>query len=346
VLRDLAAEVAVALTAADLGLNDEPAAPERVTVVVCTRDRERLLEGCLDALARQDHPHHEVLVVDNASRTSATHELADRRGVRYVREDRPGLDVARNRGLREAATPIVAFTDDDARPDPSWLSVVARGFSSPDVHAVTGFVYPAELDTPAQRLFENVYGGMAKGVLPRIHTTRFRRQHYRPEWVGVGCNMAFRRDVLLALGGFDPALDVGTRTGGGGDLDAFQRVLEAGGYVVYRPDAIVRHLHRRELAALQRQIFDNGRAYGAMLTAAFLRASARERLAVAGRYARWLARWHGQRIAASLAGRERLPLRLVVAETAGAAIGPALYLRQRAEARSEDATAPAVEAPA
>ena len=112
-----------------------------------------------------------------------------------------------------------------------------NGFGSPDVHAVTGLVLPAELETAAQMMFEDVYGGMSKGFLMRLHVQGGRRPVYRPEWIGVGCNMAFRRDPLLDAGGFDPALDVGTPTGGGGDLDAFQRVLESGAAIVYRPDA-------------------------------------------------------------------------------------------------------------
>ena len=109
---------------------------------------------------------------------------------------------------------------------------------------------------------------MRKGFLMRLHVQGEHRTVYRPEWVGVGCNMAFRRDELLAVGGFDPALDVGTPTSGGGDLDAFQRMLESGAAIVYRPDAVVRHLHRRELPRLRRQLFDNGRGYAAMLLAA------------------------------------------------------------------------------
>jgi hypothetical protein len=157
---------------------------------------------------------------------------------------------------------------------------------------------------------------------------------YRPERVGVGCNMAFRRSAVLAAGGFDPALDVGTRTGGGGDLDAFQRVLERGGVIAYRPDAVVRHLHRRSDEALRRQLFDNGRSYGAMLTAAFLRARGLDRSRVAARYVRWLAGWHAARLARALAGRERLPLHLVAAEAAGSPLGPALYLAARREVES------------
>src|SRR5262245_13064210 len=124
--RDTAVEtllgpLSVALAARRLASDDAPVSLA-ATVIVCTRDRPELLEGCLAALATQDHPSYEVLVVDNASRGPETRELADAWNARYVCEERPGLDRARNRALRESASPIVAFTDDDARPEPGWLS--------------------------------------------------------------------------------------------------------------------------------------------------------------------------------------------------------------------------------
>ncbi len=302
----------------------------RVTVIVCTRDRAHLLDGCLAALAALEHDDFEVVVVDNAPSGDETRLVAERWKVRYVVEPLAGLDRARNRGVAEAASPIVAFTDDDARPEPGWLSALVQPFDSPSVHGVTGLVLPAELRTPSQVLFEDVYGGMGKGYRLRIHTEEHLRPSVRPERVGVGCNMAFRRDTVLGLGGFDPALDVGTRTGGGGDLDMFERVLESSAMIVYVPDAVVRHLHRADPDGLRRQLFDNGRAYGAMLTAAFVRGDRRRRRAVAGRYARWLVRWHAARLVGSVLGREQLPLRLVASELAGAPLGPLLYLSERA----------------
>jgi glycosyltransferase involved in cell wall biosynthesis len=316
---------------AELAVADGTDRPEfpHVTVVVCTRDRADELAGCLEALRRLRYPSFDVLVVDNASRDDRTRTTAERAAVGYTREPQPGLDRARNRGLAEARGTIVAFTDDDARPEPGWLEAVARGLASPEVVAVTGLVLPAELETDAQVLFEDVYGGMGKGFDLRLVSGRERPAPLAPEAIGTGCNMAYRRDTLLALGGFDPALDVGTPTGGGGDLDAFLRVLESGGTIAYRPDAVVRHLHRRGDDALRRQIFDNGRAYSAVLFAAFLRERGGGRARVVGRYWRWLAAWHARRIVRRLARREQLPMRFLLAELGGAALGPAVYLRSR-----------------
>ena len=135
---------------------------------------------------------------------------------------------------------------------------------------VTGLVLPAELDHLAQRAFED-YGGFGKG---------FRRRWYRAElsgtvpnagrlWAtgncGTGANMAYRRCVFSSTGLFDPALDVGTLTGGGGDLEMFFRVIKHGWTLLYDPAAFVWHRHRRTLPELKRQIESFGSvAYGFM----------------------------------------------------------------------------------
>ena len=73
---------------------------------------------------------------------------------RYVREPRPGLSCARNRGLAEASADIVAFTDDDVGVDPWWLNGIARGFrAASDVACVTGLIATAEIDNAAQLYF-------------------------------------------------------------------------------------------------------------------------------------------------------------------------------------------------
>jgi hypothetical protein len=182
-------------------------------------------------------------------------------------------------------------------------------------------------------LFEAVYGGMGKGFDVQIFSRRTGRTTYRPEALGVGCNMAFRAETLRVLGGFDPALDAGTPSGGGGDLDALQRVIESGRAILYTPDAVVRHVHRPTMHGLRAQLFDNGRAYGSVLCAGFLRARGRNRLRVVLRAGRWLVQWHLGRIVRRLLRRERLPLRLLLAELRGALASPVYYALSRRGAR-------------
>lgn len=153
-----------------------------VTVAVCTRDRASDLERCLGALVALDYANLELLVIDNAPSDAATERLVTERfpHVRYVREDRPGLDWARNRAIQETSTEIVAFADDDVVVDPSWVQALAAVFAEDQgVMAVTGLVWPLELETEAQVLFER-YGGFGRGFRRRWYwTDPARPGHFR-----------------------------------------------------------------------------------------------------------------------------------------------------------------------
>ncbi|MGW4697034.1 glycosyltransferase family 2 protein [Kitasatospora cineracea] len=249
-----------------------------VSVVVCTHNRPELLVRCLDSLLRGGYPSLDVIVVDNAPADDAVrHLLPQRYGdrVRYVREPVAGLARARNRGLAAARGGICAFADDDLILDERWVPALVAGFrAAPGPACVTGLVMPAELDTRAQLLLER-YSGYGKGFAPRDYTLRTRTGDplypFATGRLGTGANMAFRTDVLRAVGGFDPATGTGTPAYGGEDLLAFLQVLAAGHTVSYRPDVLVWHPHRRALDTLPPQAFGLGAGFGAYLAAAVRR---------------------------------------------------------------------------
>jgi glycosyltransferase involved in cell wall biosynthesis len=303
-----------------------------ISVLVCTRDRALSLDRCLRALSALDYPDYEVVVVDSASRGPQTAEVAARHAVRYVREDRPGLDRARNRGVREARHAIVAFIDDDAMAAPGWLRGVARGFDEPGISAVTGLILPAELETPAQFEFE-AYGGMGKGFKPftvRRAGMSERQLLWSSAW-GVGTNMAFRRDVFGQVGPFDPALDVGTPTGGGGDLEMLHRVVASGYGLRYEPSALIRHLHRRDRRALRRQIGNNGRAFVAYLMTVARNRTVSRASVVSFALREWGLPWIAGRLWRTARARDGKDFRLALGEAWGACTGPLGYLRSRRE---------------
>jgi GT2 family glycosyltransferase len=244
-----------------------PAPGLNVTVAVCTRDRPEDLAACLDSLERSAYGSFEILVVDNAPSSEATRLLVARRDgrVRYVREPRPGGDRARN----EAHGDIIAFTDDDATVDRGWIRALVTAFGTDEtVAAVTGLVLPSELETEAQVLFER-YRSFGRGFIPRRVAPAGGRplalRYGAAGDYGTGANMAFRRSLFARIGVFDPALDVGTPTRGGGDLDMFFRVLKEGHVLVYEPRALVRHRHRRSMEALRGQIADHGVSFSSYM---------------------------------------------------------------------------------
>jgi glycosyltransferase involved in cell wall biosynthesis len=289
-----------------------------ISVAVCTRDRPQSLKACLDALSRLDYPEYEVVVVDNASRDPSVRQLAQAGGFRYTREEIPGLNWARNRAWREARHDIVAYIDDDAIASTGWLLGIAYGFSQPETMAVTGLVLPAELETPAQNAFED-YGGMGKGFSPKV----IRRDELGPggllwssSW-GVGANMAFRRGLFEAVGGFDPALDVGTPTRGGGDIEFFYRVVAAGYTLRYEPAAYVYHVHRRDRSALMRQIENNGRSFPAYLLTVSRNDPDQRGAVISFALRQWLWGWLIKRGIEAIWRRDRQTIRFVAAELRG-----------------------------
>ena len=303
----------------------EPGRRPAISVVVCTRDRPLSLETCLAHLSRLEYPAFEVVVVDNGSRRPEVRRIVVASGFRYVREDRVGLDWARNRGLEEARHDIIAYIDDDAFASPGWLGGLAEGFEDPAVAAVTGLVLPAELETEAQLLFEE-YGGMGKGLVPRVfnRATMEARRLAAAHHCGLGTNMAFRREALERLGRFDTALDVGTPSFGAGDLDMFHRILVSGGAIAYNPAAWVRHRHRRDMAGLKRQIYSNGRAFGVYLIKIW-RTRSMPRSALTRFAAGWAAGWLLARLFLRLRRKTRFPLGLIWAEIWGALHAPWAY---------------------
>ncbi|MCB9450363.1 MAG: glycosyltransferase [Anaerolineaceae bacterium] len=298
-----------------------------VTVAVCTRDRTDNLSLCLESLMQLDYPALDILIVDNAPQTDATERLVEQYPtVRYACEPRPGLDWARNRAILEARGEIITFTDDDVVVDPGWVRALAQVFvENPEAMCVTGLTVPYEIETEAQYLLE-LYGGFGRG---------FSRKWFRADIengeetgfgyggagrYGAGANMAFRRSIFDEIGLFDPALDVGTVTNGGGDLEIFFRVLNEGYTLVYEPSMLVRHRHRREYDQLWKQIHNNGIGLYAYFDREIQHyPNARAGFKHLGRY--WLRWWNARRLVISLFRPTLFPRDLIWAELKGSVIG-------------------------
>ncbi|HKZ52456.1 MAG TPA: glycosyltransferase family 2 protein [Candidatus Acidoferrales bacterium] len=212
-------------------------------MVVCTRDRPQELDRCLEALARLNYPRFDVLVVDNAPSDTRTREVAARCEARYLLEPVPGLSRARNRGARACESDLVAYLDDDAIPEPDWLSALASEFADPKVMAVTGRVQALNRRTETDRLLAEVagaeFGGAERLTFDRDTPGWFEQANFGG--IGLGMNMAFRRQAFDVWPGFDERLGRGAVLGAAEEHHAFFSLIDRGYRVVYTPHALIRH---------------------------------------------------------------------------------------------------------
>jgi GT2 family glycosyltransferase len=318
------------------------------SVVVATRDRPAEAVACVERLLDLAYPSFEILLVDNAPASAATEAAVGRRfghlpRVRYLREDRPGLSNARNRGLAAAAGEVVAFTDDDVLVDPAWLAnLVAALGAAPHAACATGLILPAELDTAPAQWFE-AYAGFGKGWERQLFDLAEHRRPgplypYAMGQFGSGASLAFKTATLRELGGFAAELGAGTRALGGEDLDVFLRLLAHGAAIVYEPGAILRHRHLQDYPSLRRQLHGYGVGLGAALTKCLLDRPARA-LDLAVRLPAGLVYLLSPASPKNRRKRADFPAELSRVELRGVMAGPAAYLRSRREERRERARA-------
>ena len=169
-------------------------------------------------------------MVDSASDSWETREVAAASRAVYVRSDIRGLSIARDVGLRATERPLVLFTDDDCIAVEGWIDPILARFADPTVGAVTG-----------RMLDHTLIGGDQPTAPPRRYTRTIEGLD-----AGHGAVMAFRRELVLELGGFDHVLGAGRHLAGAEDLDMFCRVLDAGHAIVHDPACVIHHMNTRE----------------------------------------------------------------------------------------------------
>jgi glycosyltransferase involved in cell wall biosynthesis/GT2 family glycosyltransferase len=315
-----------------------------LSVVICTRDRPDSVRITLNSILSCRYPadRYEVIVVDNAAEGDSVVDVVESEfqgpvPVRVVREPEPGLSHARNRGLAVAEGEIVVFADDDVLVDRNWLYRLAAAFESGDkVGASSGLTLPDVLETPTQRWIEG-FGGRMRGFDRRLYDVDDPPAD-RPLFpftvgdFGAGRNMAFDRQLLLDLGGFDVALGPGALAHDGDDVEALLRVILSGRQLAHDPKAIVWHAHPRDYEELEERVWGYGVGYTACLTRAVL-----DHPGLLVEMARKLPQ--GLKFALSPkseknAGRQGdFPKHLVRSEVLGMAYGPVAYVRSRRDQR-------------
>src|SRR5439155_22061840 len=209
----------------------------RVSVVVCAYNAADTIDDCLSALERLTYPDYEIIVVNDGSRDRTGEIARQHPRVRVITTPNTGLSAARNVGLAEATGQIVAYTDADTRADRDWLTYLVQPFLTSDVVGSGGpNVVPPD-DPPMAQCIARAPGAPTHVLLDD------RIAEHVP-----GCNMAFRRDALIAIGGFNPVY-----LRAGDDVDVCWRLQARGWKIGFAPSALVWHHHRTSVKAYWRQ---------------------------------------------------------------------------------------------
>lgn len=170
------------------------------SVIVVSRHRAAALTRCVVALTQQDHPQFEVIIVADPAAIAAVKALD--LPLKLVSFDEANISAARNAGLQLAAAPVVAFIDDDAVAEPTWLSRLSAPFANPNVVAATGFIRGRNGFSFQWQACEVDAQGIDHPIDIKEETVRSGTAERAVKTQGTNC--AFRRNALLEIGGFDP----------------------------------------------------------------------------------------------------------------------------------------------
>jgi cellulose synthase/poly-beta-1,6-N-acetylglucosamine synthase-like glycosyltransferase len=215
----------------------------KISVVVCTYNGSHTIRNCFESLLKLDYPDLEVIVVNDGS-TDETASISKEFGFRMISIENQGLSSARNIGLEAATGEIVVYIDDDAFPDRDWLKYLATIFLTTDCASAGGPNIAPSDDGNIADCIANSPGG------PMHVLVSDQEAEHIP-----GCNMAFRRDHLKAIGGFDPQF----RTAGD-DVDLCWRIQQCDWWLAFAPGAMVWHHRRNSVRSYLRQQIGYGKA--------------------------------------------------------------------------------------
>lgn len=212
----------------------------KVTVVVCTNDRDSLLEKALASLSVQtvDKNDYEVIVVDNCP-SLVTKNIVNKFekdiDTKYLKENRTGLSRAKNMGWKEAGSKYVAFLDDDALAGRKWLEeIIDFAEKHPEV-ACYGGPYFGYTIQPKPSWFPPEYGSFTLGTKER--------EIKPPKESLSGSNTIYKRQILQKFGGFKNDLGMkGTKLSYGEDTRLIFDIANRGYSIYYSPKIKIKHL--------------------------------------------------------------------------------------------------------
>ncbi len=214
-----------------------------ISVVVCTYNGSATIRECLTEIMKLDYPNYEVVVINDGSKDNLP-EIVQEFPVRLISTPNRGLSNARNTGMMSARGEIIAYIDDDAYPDQQWLKYLAHAFTTTNHGCIGG----PNIAPPGDGMIATAVANAPGGPVHVLVSDEI-AEHVP------GCNMAFRKDALIKIGGFDAVY-----TNAGDDVDVCWRIQDAGYSIGFHPSAVVWHHRRNSLKAYWKQQKGYGKA--------------------------------------------------------------------------------------
>jgi cellulose synthase/poly-beta-1,6-N-acetylglucosamine synthase-like glycosyltransferase len=239
-----------------------------VSIIIPAFNSEATIKDLLESLMLLDYDKDrlEIILVDGGS-TDGTREIAKNYPVRIIVENRRGINVARNSGVKSSKGEILVFTDSDCIVPKDWIRKIVDDFRDGSIGCLGG---------SALRYEDNFLSRYADiSVVPVLR--RFRKREVLDNVklllrYPAGCNMAFRREAVEKAGLFNEKIHYGFD-----EDDLAERVCRLGYKMLLDPEVIVWHKHRRSLRNLLKQFFNYGRG-GALLI----------RTGIKGKFSQWI----------------------------------------------------------
>lgn len=205
-----------------------PSPLPRFSVIVCTRNGDSRIGACLSACRAIDYPDFEIIVVNDGSTDNTAALLDQTEGIRVFHLDHCGLSAARNFGASQATGEILAYTDDDCRPDIHWLSWLAHTYATTGHQAIGGPNLPPRPDSLGLALTTSAPGAPTHVMLSDTFAEHL-----------PGCHLSVRKSAFDEIKGFDPIFETA-----GDDVDFCWRLRHAGHTLGFSGASFVWH-HRR-----------------------------------------------------------------------------------------------------
>jgi cellulose synthase/poly-beta-1,6-N-acetylglucosamine synthase-like glycosyltransferase len=216
-----------------------------VTIVVPTYNAEETIGPLLESLLHLDYPTYDIIIVNDGSK-DRTREIVERYPVRLINQPNRGASAARGAGLQAASSEIVAYVDSDVTVTPDWLRGLVRPFSDETVGATTGrtVFLRNEKCTSWLRSMDIERRNAGRGTFTRLAN---------------GPNSAFRRSLLLEIGGFDPNWFHAE------DTEVSYRIWRRGYRIRYVPEAVVNHIPEQDWRTFSKKRYRDAKAFTRML---------------------------------------------------------------------------------